>query len=174
MLKIFIFEFKKKQEKIEIIFINMIKYVKVRFSWLIILFFLTSLLEYNCFTLLCQLLLYNNVNQLYMYIYPHIPSLLRLPPTLPIPPLQVVTKHELISLCYAGASHQLSILHLVVYICPCHSLTSFQLTLTPPHVKSILYVCIFIPVLPLGSSEPLFFFQIPYICVSLQYLFFSF
>ena len=30
-----------------------------------------------------------------------------------------------------------------------------QLTLPPPHIlKSILYVCIFIPVLPLGSSEP--------------------
>ena len=119
----------------------------------IFLLFLTSLLGYNCFTLLCQLLLYNKVNQLYVYIYPHIPSLLRLPPTLPIPPLQVVTKHKLISLCYAAASHQLSILHLVVYICQCHSLTSSQLTLPPPHVlKSILYVCIFITVLPLGSS----------------------
>ena len=56
-------------------------------------FFLTSLLEYNCFTMVCQFLLYNKVNQLYVYIYAHIPSLLRLPPTLPIPPLQVVTKH---------------------------------------------------------------------------------
>ena len=49
-------------------------------------FFLTSLLEYNCFTMLCYFLLYNKVNQLYIYIYPHIPSPLRLPPTLPIPP----------------------------------------------------------------------------------------
>ena len=48
-----------------------------------IISFLTSLLEYNCFTLLCQLLLCNRVNQLYVYIYPHIPSLLRLAPTLP-------------------------------------------------------------------------------------------
>ena len=38
-----------------------------------ILFFLTSLLEYNCFTMVCQFLLYNKVNQLYIYIYPHIP-----------------------------------------------------------------------------------------------------
>ena len=37
--------------------------------------------------MLCQFLLYNKVNQLYVYIYPHIHSLLRLPPTLPIPPL---------------------------------------------------------------------------------------
>ena len=44
--------------------------------------------------MLCQFLLYNKVNQLYIYIYPHIPCLLCLPPTLPIPPLQVVTKHR--------------------------------------------------------------------------------
>ena len=113
-------------------------------------FFLTSLLEYNCFTVVCQFLLYNKVNQLYIYIYPHIPSLLCLPPTLPIPPLQVVTEHGADLLCYAAASHQLSILHLVAYICPCHSLNSSQLTLPPPLVlKSILYVCIFIPVLEL-------------------------
>ena len=41
------------------------------------LFFLTSLLEYNCFTMVCQFLLYNKVNQL--YICPHISSLLHLP-----------------------------------------------------------------------------------------------
>ena len=30
---------------------------------------------------------------------------------------------------------------------------------SPPRVlKSILYVCVFIPVLPLGFSEPFFFF----------------
>ena len=44
--------------------------------------------------MLCQFLPYNKVNQLYVYIYPHIPSLLHLPPTLPIPPLQVVTKQR--------------------------------------------------------------------------------
>ena len=47
---------------------------------------------------------------------------------------------------------------MVVYISPSHSLTSSQLTLPPPHVlKSIPYICIFIPVLPLDSSEPFFF-----------------
>ena len=56
-------------------------------------FFLTSLLEYNCITMLCQFLLYNKFNQLYVYSYPHIPTLLHLPATLPITPLQVVTKH---------------------------------------------------------------------------------
>ena len=67
---------------------------------------------------------------------------------------------EMISLCYAGASHQLSILYLVVYISPCHSLTLCQLTIPPPRVlKFILYVCAFIPVLPLGSSETFYFFR---------------
>ena len=54
--------------------------------------------------MVCSFLLYNKVNQLYIYIYPHISSLLCLPPSLPIP--LVVTKHtELIYLCYAAASH---------------------------------------------------------------------
>ena len=44
--------------------------------------------------MVCQFLLYHKVNQLYIYIYPHIPSLLHLPPSLPIPPLQVVTNHQ--------------------------------------------------------------------------------
>ena len=44
--------------------------------------------------MLCSFLLYNKVNQPYAYIYPHIPSPLSLPPTLLIPPLQVVTKHR--------------------------------------------------------------------------------
>ena len=44
--------------------------------------------------MVCQFLLYNKVNQLYTYIYPHISSFLHLPPTVPIPPLQVVTKHR--------------------------------------------------------------------------------
>ena len=42
-----------------------------------------------------------------------------------------------------------------MYICPCYSLTSSQLTLPPPHVlKSILYVCVSIPALALNSSWP--------------------
>ena len=44
--------------------------------------------------MLCQFLLYNKVNQSYAYVCPHIPSLLSLPPILPIPPLQVIAKHR--------------------------------------------------------------------------------
>ena len=137
-------------------------------------FFLTSLLEYNCFTMVCQFLLYNKVNQLYIYIYPYISSLLHLPPTLPIPPLQVVTKHraDLPVLC---GCFPLAIYFTFGSIYKSMPLSHFvQLTLPPPRVlKSILYICVFIPVLPLGSSEP-FVFQMPYICVSIRYLFFSF
>ena len=116
------------------------------------IFFFTSLLEYNCFTMLCQFLLYNKVNQLYVYIYPHIPSLLGLPPILPIPPLQVVTEHQadLTVLC---SCFPLAVSHLVVYICPCHShfVPAYP---SPPHdLKSIFYIYVFISVLSLGSSE---------------------
>ena len=65
----------------------------VLFIYLFI-YFLTSLLEYNWFTMVCQFLLYKKVNQLYKYIDTHISSVLRLPPTFPIPPLQVVTKQQ--------------------------------------------------------------------------------
>ena len=36
--------------------------------------------------MVCQFLLYNKVNQLYIYIYPHISSLLHLPPSQPLYP----------------------------------------------------------------------------------------
>ena len=55
------------------------------------------LLEYNCFTILYQFLLYNEVHQLYVYIYalplvlPSCTLLLRQPP---IPPSWVITEHQ--------------------------------------------------------------------------------
>ena len=95
--------------------------------------------------MLCQFLLYHKVNQLYAYMYPHIPFLLSLPPTLLIPPLQVVTKHRADPpvLC---SSFPLAILPLVVYICQCYSLTTSQAPLPPlcPQVHSQrlhLYYC---------------------------------
>ena len=39
--------------------------------WIFSFYFLKKiLLEYSCFTMLCQFLLYSKVNQLYVYIYP--------------------------------------------------------------------------------------------------------
>ena len=137
--------------------------------------YLASFLEYNCFTMVCQFLLYNKVNQLYIYIYPHIHSLLRLPPTLPILPLQVVTKHpaDLPVLC--------SCFPLAIYF----TFGSVYMSMALSH---------FVPAYPSPSPCPqahslrlrlyscpaprffrtIFFCQIPYICVSIQYLFFSF
>ena len=96
------------------------------------------------------------MSQLYVYIYPYIPSLC-LPPILPSHPSRWPQSTELISLCYAAASHQLFYIWWCVYV---HAtLTSSQLTLPPPRVlKFILYVCVFIPVLPLGSLDPFWFF----------------
>ena len=137
-------------------------------------FFLTSLLEYNCFTMLCQFLLYNKVNQLYVCIYPHISSLLRLPPTLPIPPLQVVTKHGAdipvlcscfpLAICFTFGSIYMSVLL-------SHFIPAYPYPSTCPQVHSLhlhLYSC------PAPRFIRTIFFQIPYICVSIWYLFFSF
>ena len=51
------------------------------------------LVEYNCFTMLCLFVLYNEVNQLYVYIYIYLLPLE--PPSYPaIPPLSAIThKH---------------------------------------------------------------------------------
>ena len=124
--------------------------------------------------MVCQFLLYNKVNQLYIYIYPQFSSLLHLLPTLPIPPLQMVTKHqaELPVLC--------GCFPLAIYFTfgsiyqSCNSLTLSQLTLLLPRVhKSILYICIIIPVLPLGSSEPFFvlFLGSLYMCQNTVFVF---
>ena len=136
------------------------------------IFFLTSLLEYNCFTMVCQFLLYNKVNQLYINIYPHIPSLLRLPPTLPIPPLQVDTKHQadLHVLCgcfplaiyftFGSVYMSMPLTHIFpAYhsLSPCPQVHSLHLPLTP--------------VLPLGSSKPVFFLDSIYMCQHTVFIF---
>ena len=117
------------------------------------------------------------ITKLISYTYTYIPisppSCISLPSSLSHPS-RWSQSTKLISLCYASASHQLSSLHLVVYISPCHSLTLSQLTLPPPCVlKSILYICIFIPVVPLASSETFFFFFLDsiYMCQHMVFIF---
>ena len=95
--------------------------------------------------MVCQFLLYNKVNQLYIYIYiyPHISSLLRLPPTLPIPPLQVVTEHRadlpVLCGCFPLAIYftfgSVYMLVLLSHFVPAYPSPSRVL-------KSILYVCV--------------------------------
>ena len=124
-----------------------------------------------------QFLLYNKLNQLYIYIYPHISSLLRLPPTLSIPPLQVVTKPraDLPVLCgcfplaiyftFGSIYKSMPLSHFVPADprpSPCPQVHSQRLRL---------YSC---PATRFFITIFILFFQIPYICVSMRYLFFSF
>ena len=99
------------------------------------------------------------ISYTYTYIPISPPSWASLTPSLSHPS-RSSQSIELISLCYAAASHYLSILHLAVYICQCYSLTSSQLPLPHCVLKSIRYICVFIPALPLGSSILLFRFHI--------------
>ena len=50
-------------------------------------------------------------------MYTHIPSPLILPPTPPSSPSRSSQSTKLSSLCFIADSHQLSVLHMVVYIC---------------------------------------------------------
>ena len=115
-------------------------------------------MEYNCFTILCQFLLHNKANQPYAYTCPHIPSLLSLPPILPIPPLQMDTKHRadlpVLCCCFPPANYfTFGSVYMLMLLSLCPSFT------LPPHVlKSILYVYLFIPALQLGTSIPFFFY----------------
>ena len=79
-------------------------------------FFLTSLSEYNRFPLLCQFLMYNKVNQLYVYLYPiSPPSCFSLPPSLSHPS-RWSQSTKMISMCYAAASHQLFYIWQCIYV----------------------------------------------------------
>ena len=79
------------------------------------------------------------------YIYT--PSLLSLLPLLPRShSYRFSQSTSLGSLCYTAASHSLSVLHMIVYVCQCHFLKSPHPFLPPlcPEVHS-LYVCVSIP-----------------------------
>ena len=101
-----------------------------------------------------QFLLYSNVNQLYVYISP--PSWAP-PPTHPqYHPSRSSQNTELSSLFYTAASHQLSILHLVVYICQWYSPNLSHISFPYCVHMLILYLCISIYALQIGSSVPSF------------------
>ena len=141
----------------------------------IYLFILTSFMEYNCFTMVCQLLLYNKVNQLYIYIYPHISSLLRLPPTFPIPLFYVVAKHRadlpVLCCCFPLANYYtFGSVYMSVLLSLCPTFPS-----PPPPCPQVHSLCLHLYFCPATRFIRTFsFFQIIYICVSIRYLFFSF
>ena len=115
--------------------------------------------------MLCQFLLLNKVNHLYVYIYHHIPSSCgSLPPSLSHA-ARWSQSTELISLCYAADSHQLSILHLVVYICQCYSLTLSQITLLIPVSSSPFSMSASLFLSCPWLHENLFFFFLDYIYI---------
>ena len=101
-------------------------------------------------------------------MYTYVPSFLdRPPPQFPHSRSPQIT--ELSSLHYIPGSHQLSILHMVVYVCQTQSSIHPTIPFPNPHVHLTgLSVCLSIPALQIGSSVP--FFQIPYICINIQYL----
>ena len=126
--------------------------------------------------MVCQFLMYNKVNQLYIYMYPHIPSLLHLPPTLPIPPLQVDTKHraDLPVLCGCFPLAIYFTFGSVYMSMPLsHFVPGYPSASPCPQVYS-LRLCLYSCPAPRFIRTFFFFFQIPYICVSMWYLFFSF
>ena len=116
--------------------------------------------------MVCQFLLYNKVNQLYVYIYPHIPSLLRLPPTLPIPPLQVVTKHraDLPVLCGCFPLAIYFTFGSVYMPMPLsHFVPAYPFPAQCPQVHSL---CVHLYYCPAPRFFRTIFLQIPYTCVS--------
>ena len=80
-------------------------------------------------------------------------SLLDHPPT-QFHPSRLSQSIELSFLCCAAASHQLAVLHMAVYICQSYSPNSSHLPFPLCVHISVLYICVSIPALQVGSSVP--------------------
>ena len=109
-------------------------------------------LEYSRFAMLFQFLLQNKVDQLYVYIYPlfFVISF----------PFRSWKRIQQSTLCYTVVSHQLSALHILVYICQSQFSNSFH-PLSPLviHTFVSLHLCLhfcfadkFICITVLGST----------------------
>ena len=126
----------------------------------------------NCFTVLCWFLPSISMNQPQVYLCPlplEHPS--HCPP-LPVLPLQVVTSPSLSSLSHPEQilviyfTQAMSVSNLLFpYILPSHS--------TPP-VMSVSLFSGWVSIAALHIGASVISFQIPYICISIHYLFFSF
>ena len=127
--------------------------------------------------MVCQFLLYNKVNQLHIYIYPHISALLRLPPTLPIPPpFQVVTKHRadlpMLCGCFPLAIY-FTFGSVYMSMTLSYPVISHPSPSPYPQVHSLVGLCLYSRLATRFFMTFFFFPQIPYICVSILYLFLS-
>ena len=89
--------------------------------------------------MLYKIMLVSAMQQHESVINIYIPSILSLPPITPSHPSRSSQSPRLSSLCYTSASHWLSILHMVMYMCQCYSLNS-SYPLLSHCVKSILYI----------------------------------
>ena len=98
--------------------------------------FLIFKLEYNCLAMLYYFLLYNKVDQLYVYIY-SFP--LEPPAQNPLHSARSSQNPELSSLGYIAVLHKLSILHIIVYICQCYPPNLSHPLLFPPTVFTYLF-----------------------------------
>ena len=88
--------------------------------------------------MLCQFLLYNEVSHLYIYLYPLLPG----SSSHPYSPQYHLTRSsrssEFSFLCYTVGSHQLSILHMVVY-----KMSILNSKFIPPFPSLPMSICLF-------------------------------
>ena len=107
-----------------------------------IIFLIYFQLKDNCFTVLHQFLLYNSVNQQYVYKYP-LPS--QPPDPHPISVLQVITEPQAeLPVLYGRFLLAICFTHGSVYICQCYSFNLSHPLLPPlcPQVLS-LHLCLY-------------------------------
>ena len=76
------------------------------------------------------------------------------------------------SLHHTENSHWLSILHIIMHMFQCYSCNLSHLLLPLLCPRICLYVYVSVAALQIGSL--VLFFNIPYICINIQYLFFCF
>ena len=96
-----------------------------------------------------------------------------LPPLIPSQPSRISQSPSLSSLNYTTNSHWLSILHMLVYMFPCYSLYYPTLSFLPTPPMSISLFSL--PESPLHTYKQVHQHQFSrvYICINIQYLFFS-
>ena len=113
-------------------------------------------IEYSCFTMLCYFLLYDEVNQLYVYIYP-LPSWASLPLHPLFHPSGTSQSTELSSLCCAEDAPGYAPTYMSVPACP--TLPSHPVPTCP----------LSMPALEIGSSVPFFCLCVSVVCLLYPY-----